>query len=772
MDAGVASCTFSSLLDFPHLVRRTSVGTDVKLLPLAAAAAAVLCAHRLPAEEPAPPPPIRLPRITHPITVDGDLSDPGWNEAAAVETFYEINPGDNVPPPVKTIARIGYDDRYFYASFWCEEPDSGKVRAPFVDRDGITDDQDYVGVLLDVENRHRAAIDFWIGPRGIQADSVFNEGSFNEDFAPDYFWQSAGRIGPGAWTVEVAIPLSSLRYALKDPQTWAIMLYRVYPRDFNYQLYNVRVPRGANCFLCQSATLEVSGLPQSPHLIVAPYAAASSTKTYPGDADYSGDGLVTKGKVGVDAKWLPNANTIVDATLNPDFSQIESDVAQIAVNQRFALFYPEKRPFFLEHVDLLQTPIQAVYTRTITSPLWGARVTGRAGDTSYTVLAAQDRGGGTVIIPGPVFSDVAPQDFESWVGIARVRQDLGSSYVGLLGTARIIDGGGYNGVFGGDLYWRPNNADLVSGQYLYSFSREPDRPDLYAGWLGQRLSGFGWNTLWSHSSTHWSWSLGHQDFATGFRADDGFVPQVGYREETGSVSYQFFPSGFFSRVRPFVGADQSMERDGSLISRSDFPGIALQGRWGLQIKLQYEWDAVRIENQTLDFDRLVWTLGASPSRLVPNVSLTGNYGRQPDVSNVRVGTGGTVALTALVRPTDHLGLDLLANGQWLDETVDGYSGRLFTALVARVKATYVFNSRMLIRLIGQYAETRRDPALWIAPVPRQDGAFAGSALFSYKLNWQSVVFVGYGDNRTLEEAGTLARADRQFFLKVSYAFQE
>ena len=297
----------------------------------ALAALAVLCAPGLmsaaqPPEEPKAK--LKLARISSPIHVDGDLSDPGWNEATVVETWYEINPGDNTPPPVKTVARIGYDDRFFYVSFLCQDPDMSKLRAPYVDRDGITDDQDYVGILLDVENTNHSAIDFWIGPNGIQADSVFNEGTFNEDFGPDYFWESAGKIGRDGWSVEVAIPLASLRYPEKDPQDWALALYRIYPREFNYQLYSVKVPHGLSCFLCQSATVEgITGLPQGMHYVVAPYAAGSSTKTYPGFDGYSGDGQVTKGKVGVDAKWLPNPDTIVDATLNPDFSQVESDVA-------------------------------------------------------------------------------------------------------------------------------------------------------------------------------------------------------------------------------------------------------------------------------------------------------------------------------------------------------------------------------------------------------------------------------------------------------------
>ena len=741
---------------------------------------AVVCARPLwlEGEETQPEPPkIRMNRITAPIVVDGDLSDPGWAEATVIDVFYETNPGDNVTPPVKTVARIGYDDQFFYVSFHCEDPDISRLRAPFVQRDGINDDQDYVGILLDVENQHSSAIDYWIGPRGIQADSVFFEGTFNEDFGPDYFWQSAGKIGTFSWDVEVAIPLSSIRYSKKDPQDWALMLYRIYPREYNYQIYSVRMPRGFSCFLCQSATIEgITGLPQGPHWVIAPYAAVTNTKTYGVDGPFDDD-TDTKGQVGLDAKWLPDADTIVDATVNPDFSQIEADTAQISVNERFALFYPEKRPFFLEHVDLLQTPIQAIYTRTITQPLWGGRITGQAGDTNYTALVGNDEGGGTVVIPGPIFSTTAPQNYESTVAIARVRQDLDESYFGILGTARSIagkDGGGYNYVFGGDFHWQAGQNDVINGQYLYSFSKNPDRPDLYPGWRGQKQSGFGWEVEWDHSTSTWEWNLGYEDFAPGFLADNGFVPQVGYREVEGGAGYRFFPTGFFSRLRPLVGGDYSEDRDGNLISRRYFPGIAFQAQWAIRGEFDYNFEAVRIEGQTLEFDRFVWQLQASPSRLVPRITFSGDYGQQPDVFNVRVGTGGTLSMTTTIRPTDHLGLDLIGEWQWIDETVDGVSGRLFSALVARAKAIYVFNSKMFFRVIGQWVETTRDPALWTFPVLEKEGEFSGSALFSYQLNWQTVLYLGYGDNRALFEGTNLRYQpnDRQFLLKVSYAFQK
>lgn len=743
----------------------------------ALAALAVLCAPCLLADDLPVPPKFALPRITKPITVDGDLSDPGWAEAAVIDTFYEFQPGDGTVPPVRTIARVGRDDRFFYASFWCEEPDISKIRAPFIDRDGVTDQQDYVGVLLDVDNARHSAVDFWISPRGIQTDSMLNESPFGEDNAPDWFWQSAGKIGTASWTAEVAIPLSSLRYPNKDPQDWALMVYRVWPREFNYQFYSVKMPRGSSCFLCWSATLEgIRGLPQGMHYVLAPHAAGFSETVYPPNPPDGGPpaspDTVTKGQLGLDFKWLPDAGTVVDATINPDFSQVESDVVQIGVNQRFALFYPEKRPFFLEQVDLLQTPIQAIYTRTITDPLWGGRLTSREGSTSYTVLVTDDRGGGSVLLPGAIFSGAAPQDFHSYVGIGRMRRDIGNSFVGALATARVDEGGAYNYVAGADFQWRPNDADLVTGQYLYSFSRLPDRPDLSPEWVGQKLSGFGLTANWSHSSYHWDWLAQYDDFAEGFRADDGFVPQVGYSQATWGAGYRIYPTGFFSRVRLLTGGNYATRRDGELISRRAFPGIGFQALAGTRAEFDYNFEAVEIDGQTLDYNRFTWTVTASPSGLLPIIGISGNYGRQPDVENVRVGTGGDVLITALVRPTDHLGLDLRLERQWIDETVQGLSGRLFTADVARLKAVYVFNSKMLLRLIGQYQEVRRDRALWIQPVLEREGGFAGSALFSYKLNWQSVVFVGYGDARALDETTNhLLATGRQFFLKVSYAFQ-
>ena len=161
-----------------------------------------------------------------------------------------------------------------------------------------------------------------------------------------------------------------------------------------------------------------------------------------------------------------------------------------------------------------------------------------------------------------------------------------------------------------------------------------------------------------------------------------------------------------------------------------------------------------------------------PSRRISRVEIDGNVGDEYDFDNARLGDGLRLATAITVKPTDHLALEFIGNRQTLDVTGDdGRKGRLFTAQIERLKATYTFSARAFLRLIGQWVETRRDPSLYRFEVARREGAFDGSALFGYKLNWQTVLFVGYGDSRALLENGSLARAGRQFFLKVSYAFQ-
>ena len=340
-----------------------------------------------------PVPPLEVRRATGAIRVDGDLSDPGWQGAAVLDRFWETQPGDNVPPRVKTTAWVAYDDGHLYVGLRCEDPDPSRIRAPFVERDDVVGTDDNVAVFLDTRGDRMTAVELRVNPRGQQGDAVFNDATRNEDFSPDFFYDTAARVTSFGWTAEMRIPFSSLRYPKRDAQEWSILVWRNYPRDYRYFIHSRPVPRGSDCYVCQAQPMVgLSGLPSSGGLVLAPYASGQDVATAAAPGEPLGDPERT-GDVGIDVKWQPAAGQALDATVNPDFSQVESDVAQIAVNNRFALFFPEKRPFFMEGVELFDTPTQAVYTRTITSPRWGGRATGRVHSSSYAVLLADDRGG-------------------------------------------------------------------------------------------------------------------------------------------------------------------------------------------------------------------------------------------------------------------------------------------------------------------------------------------------------------------------------------------
>ena len=718
----------------------------------------------------------RISRATGEIRIDGDLSDEGWRSATRVEKWYEVQPGDNTEPPVRNIAFLTFDERFLYVGFEFEDPHPDAIRAPPGDHDNINGNStDFGGIFLDPLNTGRTAIEFFVSPRNVQYDAVTDDAS-NENSSPDFFWDSATRITEHGWTLEMRIPFSSLRYKNLDPQTWGIILFRNYPRQFRYQFFSTRLPKNSNCLICrENRLIGLESLPAGGHVVAAPYLNGSQT-VHRQDDDLTHPLVnASQARLGFDLKYTPNANNALDATVRPDFSQVESDTAQISANERFALFYPEKRPFFLEGVDLFQTPFQAVYTRTITAPDWGARATGKEGGIRYTALVTGDAGGGSVVLPGPNASSTANQDSASTVIVARAKRDMGLSFVGVLMTDREgRDDGSHNRVVGPDFQWRPSAADVVTGQWLYSATRTPNRPDLADEWNGQSLRGSAAQLYWNHNTRNLDWYAKYADVGDGFRANTGFVPQVGYREASASTGWQVYPKGFVTRERTFVQFDYQAEPSGAVITRDVEPGVGMDTRWNGFMQFRY------IDNRTRAGDtgpvigrkQFGYYTQLSPSRRLALVAVNGTIGQDIDFDNARPAHGATINGNATIQATVHLALDLVENVRWL--TVDDAAGRntrLFTQSVQRVKGTYMFTSRMFLRVIAQYVSTSRDPALYISSVAARSGDFGGSALFAYKINWQSVMFIGYGDDRELSDLNRLTPLDHQFFVKVSYAFQ-
>ena len=726
-----------------------------------------------PPAAPAVPPPLAIPKLAGEITVDGKLDEPAWQAAAVIDTFFETFPADNTRPSVETIAYVTYDDRYFYLGFRALDPEPEKIRAPYVERDKVIGTDDNIAVFLDTRNDRRSAIEFRVNPRGNQADASYNDANGSEDFSPDFFYDTAAQLTADGWTAEMRIPFSSLRYPRLEENSWGILVWRNYPRDQRYMIHSSPIPRGSNCWICQSRELTgLRDLPSGGSLVAAPYVTGQQQRTPEAGL---GSPLQTddpEADAGIDVKWTPSGSNALDLTLNPDFSQIESDVGQIAVNNQFALFFPEKRPFFLEGVDLFDSPFQAVYTRTITDPRWGVRDTGKLGNLTYTLLVTEDEGGGAVVIPGPTGSGRAFQDFSSHVLVGRLRRDFGASFAGLITTAREIDGGGYNRVVGPDLLWRSSEADQVTAQVLYSDTETPERTDLHPTWDGRRLTGHAAHLEWLHTGERWTWRATARDVDEDFRNDQGFENQVGYQRGRFFLGYSFYPQGLFRRVQTYSVTRRDEGEDSDLLSQISVFGFGAQGSKNLSLTVELiPGERQRIGGEVLERDWAFVFFQIDPGRRFSRIGLEAQVGEAFDFSHGRVGDGSTLVLFGTIKPTDRLALEPMYIRQWLDVDDAGRSGTLFDAGIQRLKATYNFSSRMFLRVIGEYAHTDFDPSLWAFPVPDEDESFNGSALFAYQINWQTVLYVGYGDDRAQDVRGRLEPAAQTAFVKLSYAFQ-
>ena len=259
-------------------------------------------------------------------------------------------------------------------------------------------------------------------------------------------------------------------------------------------------------------------------------------------------------------------------------------------------------------------------------------------------------------------------------------------------------------------------------------------------------------------------TLEYQRIGHDFRAENGFIPQVGIEGVSAILNRNFYPEGWLTLINAGLGVDAAVEIDDRTVSQSTFPYIALHGKWRSSLLLEYHAnEKVRTETRMLEYSYLQYDLRAQPSERISSIALSGQLGEQADIVNGRVGRGGVVTLSALLRPTIHLAADFQAERQWLKNGADN----VLTAEIARIKATYYFSSRSFLRAIGQYEKVRRNPDLYVEPIARSEGSLSGSMLYGYRFNWQTSFHVGYGDERPMTNDRHGERT-RSFFMKLVY----
>ncbi len=709
------------------------------------------------------------------IQVDGILDEPAWSEATPVPLPFEWFPGDDVPAPVETEVRVLYDDENLYLGFLARDPEPGAIRANLADRDTPVQD-DHVGFMIDPFNDERRGFQFRINPLGVQMDAIFSENEGFEDFSWDAIWDSGGRITEEGYVVEVAIPFKSLRFPRTDePQTWGFMAFRSYPREVRHRMRSHPTDRNRACILCQMNKMTgIQGVAPGRNVEVTPTLAAVRTDTRPdwpasnwetGDGDY---------EPGVTARWSVTPNLVFNGTVNPDFSQVEADVAQLDVNNRFALFYPERRPFFLEGADFFLTPLNVIFTRTVADPQGGAKLTGKEGPHAVGFFLTQDRVN-NLIFPANQGSASTSLGDDITAGVLRYRRDVGEgSTVGGLMTAR--EGEGYhNRVFGADAFIRLSATNTIQAQFLRSDTEYP--PDV-VGIFDQKEEAFTGDALrlqFLHRSREWAFFGTFQQLGADFRADAGFIPRVDTRAGELTAQRTWWaprPGQWFSFFNAGLIASRTEDLDGNLTDER------LQLIGGYSGPMQSTVNVALARRKELFAGTLFEALDAAfiGFEVRPSGVATLGFGSElsetVDYLNARKGTQITAGPRAELKLGRHLNLNLQHSLRRLEH--DGEW--TFIANLSQLRAVYNFNVRSFFRAIVQYQNVERNPEKYEVAINKETRTLFTQLLFSYKVNPQTVVFIGYSDNSlgllTPELARTdITRMDRTFFLKLGYAWR-
>ena len=706
------------------------------------------------------------------IRIDGSLDDVGWTNSIRIPLPYEVSPGDNTPAESGTECRVMHDASALYFGCTATDDDPASIRAYVTDRDQLNG-QDRVSLVIDPFNDSRRAFEFEVNPLGVQADALIRDGMMSVDASWDAIWDAAGRITARGYVVEAAIPFQSLRFpSASGPQTWGFYLKRMRPRSERTELRSMTVDRDDSCALCQANLLDgIQGVVPGVNMEVVPTATASRTDVRPAEGPSLQGGAVDWDP-GVSARWSITTDLALNATINPDFSQIEADAPQLDVNNRFALFFPERRPFFLEGADLFQTPLQAVFTRTIADPIAGGKLTGKAGANAVGLLVARDEVT-NILIPGAFGSSATSLDANLTSTIARYRRDVGaSSTVGGLYTGRF--GTGYrNQVYGVDANVRPTRSLRVEAQVIRSDTEYPaevardfSQDSTAFGGTATRLGVF-WNTR------NWQVGLNARSIGRGFRADAGFMNQANARGGWGWIGRSFWgdDASWFTRIQIQPGGWYTGTQDGALVDRGTWIWFNYQGPLQTNIWFNPDWAQETFQGETYTFRRL-WGGGSFQPFGSFRLGFNGNVGGAVDFANAREAHEVRISPNMGIRIGRNVDLNLSYTLQRLtaaDETI-------FSANVSQLRAIYNFSPRAFVRGTFQFRRTVRNPDQFTAQVDREQNALFSQLLFSYKLNPLTVVFLGYADNRAGLETfdrrtEPFVAEDRTFFLKIGYAWR-
>jgi hypothetical protein len=729
---------------------------------------------------------VRPPRIEAQVTIDGRLDEPAWQEAARLTGFHQWQPVDGRAAEEQTEVLVWYAPNAIHFGIIAHDRQAGSIRGTNADRDNL-DGEDRVTLYIDPFNDHRRAFFFTVNPLGVQEDGVRSEGNSSAgsltggstDKNPDYRWESKGMVTDSGYVVEVRIPFKSMRYPGGKLQDWGLNVYRKVQRT-GYEDTWTDVRRASATFLGQGGTMEgLHDLQRGITTEVQPFVTANAPGARTESGAFEREDLDPS--FGVNLRLGLTSNLSLDATYNPDFSQVESDASLVTVNERFALFFPEKRPFFLEGIELFSTPNQLVYTRQIVNPIVGGKVSGKFGGLNVAHLSALDEASGS----------------DAFFTITRLRQDVGAnSTAGLVLTTRDQDGR-YNRVAAADARIVFGKLYYVGGQLGGSTTRNVDGGDARTSPL--------WEAEFDRTGRSWGFNYKLTGIGEDFEAQSGFVPRndIVTARAFNRLTIYGNRGAFLETASIFVGPTRIWRYDnafGSTLEGSESLDLNVTLRGGWKPSAHVERDFVKFEEgdyagYTVDHgtglepydapggvsDGFSFTAGlTTPTFQAMNATakIARNRGAIFPEGSTGLETRLTSSLT--LRPSNTI--RLIGSATYSRITRDRNGSEFARTIIPRAQIEYQPLRSLFFRVIGEYVAERRSALedartgdlLVVNGTPSaasQSNRMRIDLLASFEPTPGTVAFLGYGAGFQEQSAFRFRNLERQtdgLFVKLAY----
>jgi hypothetical protein len=758
---------------------------------------------------------IEIPQISGDIVIDASLSEPQWRSAKKVLINNITRPYDNIPSPVHTEALLMESEGYFYLAFIAKDPDIKEIRAFLKDRDKSWGD-DLVGIKIDTYNDQRSAYRFLVNPLGVQIDGIESEVTQKESDAWDGIWESAGKIVNDGFIVEMALPLRMLNFQeIEGKQTWGIELLRYYPREERLRLSNIHLDRGNSCEICQIATASgFEGAKQGSNFTVTPSIVLGAAQ----ERDDNNEFLDTNNtEASLDLRWGITPDWLLNATINPDFSTVESDNAQLNINNNFALFNREKRLFFLDNQDYFDSDYNLVYTRNINAPNYGAKLTGRENNHAFGLFITDDKNT-NILIPGNRSSSVATIEGESKAAALRYRysfnNDITLGWISTLRTAEDYS----NNVNGIDARFRLNTEDVFKFQSLFSTTQYPN--DLFKQFCNvdeeddqarcatpennddcqfgdciynenvlrtvqaESFTGNAFKAGYYHNDSKWYYRVTYDRQNAGFRGDLGFISRVDHNKFSvgGDRKWYAEPNQWWTQFKIYSDWDLIHNDNNELIEKEFDINAQIHARYSSYFRVGYtkresvgsRLDKSKLaiaDNSTLFTEHQFFIFAETKPMLGLYINANVTRGDKIDYLNNRLGKINRLSSDINWNINKHVEVKLKQTVRQLDAEGEN----VFIARLTDLRTTYQFNVQSFLRLSFVFNNTSRNTNnyLYIAPedINRHSKSLSSELLYAYKINPQTVFYLGYSDQHYSDETiQDLSQEQRSVFMKYSYAW--